>query len=155
MEYLKTNYKDDKFTGMRKYEKIDNLDGTISLNDVTDYADVGDIYSAGDINTSNKKINEHSAAIEKSNSVMTLHVPVSGWGSAVPYTQTILVPGSKVDDSPIVGLYLDDNPMPQTVKDQTKAFGCLDKIVFGQGAATLYCYNRKPATSFYLMIKGV
>lgn len=152
---LKTNYKDDKFTGMRKYEKIDNPDGTISLNDVTVYAEVGDIYSAGDINTSNKKVNEHTASIGKINSVKTLHVPVSGWGNTAPYAQTIVVPDSKVDDSPIVGLYLDDSSTAQTVKDQTKAFGCLDKIVFGQGTATLYCYNRKPASSFYLMIKGV
>ncbi|SET70925.1 hypothetical protein SAMN05443270_1060 [Lacrimispora sphenoides] len=151
---LKTNYKNDKFTGMRRYQKIDNTDGSISLNDVTAYAEIGDIYSADDINMSNKEVNRHAAAIDKINTVKTLYVPVAGWGNSVPYSQTILVTGSKIDDAPIVGLYLDGSSTAQMVKNQTKAFGCLDRIVFGQGTATLYCYNRKPAVDFYLMIKG-
>lgn len=39
---LKTNYKDAQYTGLRKYRQINNPDGTISLQDVTDYSVVGD-----------------------------------------------------------------------------------------------------------------
>jgi hypothetical protein len=151
---LKTNYKNDKFTGMRRYTKIDNPDGTISLNDVTIYAEEGDIYSADDINTSNKEINNHTASIDKINTVKTLYVPVAKWSNAVPYVQTILVTGSEEEDTPIVGLFIRESPTSAEVKNQTKAYGCLDRIVFGKGTATLYCYNRKPAVDFYLMIKG-
>lgn len=151
---LKTDYKNDVFTGMRKYEKIDNADGSISLNDVTIYVKEGDIYSADDINTSNKEINKHSAAIDKINAVKTLYVPVAGWGNTSPYSQTILAAGAEIEDAPIVGLFIRESSTAAEVKNQTKAFGCLDRIVFGKGTATLYCYNRKPAADFYLMIKG-
>lgn len=55
---LKTDYKDDKFAGMRKYSLINNADGTISLDDVTAYVEEGDVFSAGDINATNKAIND-------------------------------------------------------------------------------------------------
>jgi len=151
---LKTNYKNDKFTGMRRYHKIDNPDGSISLTDVTAYAEIGDIYSADDINTSNKEVNRHAAAIDKINAVRTLHVPVAGWGNTAPYSQTILAAGSEIEDAPIVGLFIRESSTAAEVKNQEKAYGCLNRIVFGKGTATLYCYNSKPAANFYLMIKG-
>ena len=33
---LKTNYKDDVFTGNRKYKQTSNSDGSISLEDTTE-----------------------------------------------------------------------------------------------------------------------
>ena len=57
MSNLRTNYKDDVFTGKRKYSEIDNGDGTISFDDVTDYAQVGDTYGAAQINETNDVIN--------------------------------------------------------------------------------------------------
>ena len=157
MNPLKTNYKNDLYTGKRIYKltNIDTAAGTVNLDDVTKYQEVGDIYSAADINTTNIAVNEINVAVEKLNSGQILHIPASGWSNAAPYSQTILVPGSKVDDSPIVGLYISDPTAAVTVKNQTKSFGFLDKIVFGKGTATLYCSNRKPATDFSLMVKGV
>lgn len=53
---LKTNYKDDVFTGKRKYRITNNDDGTVSLDDVTTYTQQGDIFGAADINAINKAI---------------------------------------------------------------------------------------------------
>lgn len=56
---LKTDYKDDiPKTAQRKYELINNDDGTVSLQDVTEYTQVGDTFGAGDINKTNKAVND-------------------------------------------------------------------------------------------------
>ncbi len=57
---LKTDYKNDIFTGNRKYNEITNSDGTISLEDVTEYTQEGDTFSATDINATNEAINDIS-----------------------------------------------------------------------------------------------
>lgn len=50
MQVLKMDYKNDLYFGDRRYNKIDNSDGTISLEDVTEYRVLGDSFGAGDIN---------------------------------------------------------------------------------------------------------
>lgn len=57
MSNLKTNYKDDVFAGKRKYTQINNGDGTISFNDVTEYTQTGDSYGAAQINETNDVVN--------------------------------------------------------------------------------------------------
>ena len=57
MAALKTNYKDDVFSGRRKYTQIDNGDGTVSFDDVTSYSQVGDVFSAADANAITTAIN--------------------------------------------------------------------------------------------------
>ncbi len=57
---LKTDYKNDIFTGNRKYNEITNSDGTISLEDVTEYTQEGDTFSATDINATNEVVNDMS-----------------------------------------------------------------------------------------------
>ena len=54
---LKTDYKEDVFTGNRKYQMIDNGDDTVSFVDVTSYSQVGDTFGAADINATNTAIN--------------------------------------------------------------------------------------------------
>ena len=67
---LKTDYKDDVFSGDRKYQKKDNSDGTISLVDKTAYSQKGDTFSAADINATNKAVNSLSAVATTSASGM-------------------------------------------------------------------------------------
>lgn len=59
---LKENYVDDVLdiskNTKRKYEMDTNADGTISLNDVTEYSINGDSFGAYDINSTNKVVNE-------------------------------------------------------------------------------------------------
>ena len=63
---LRTNYKDDVFTGKRKYTEIDNGDGTISFNDETEYTQTGDTYGAAQINETNDVVNNLDSKSYKS-----------------------------------------------------------------------------------------
>lgn len=59
---LPTNYKDDVLTTSmgkkRRYNLIQNDDGTISLEDATEYTQVGDNYGAAQLNATNQAVNE-------------------------------------------------------------------------------------------------
>ena len=54
---LKENYENDIYPGERKYQMIQNDDGTVSFRDVTVYTQDGDIFSADDINATNRAVN--------------------------------------------------------------------------------------------------
>ena len=61
MANLKTTYKDDILNELlntrRKYNMIQNDDGTVSFEDVTDYSQIGDIFGAGVINAITTAVN--------------------------------------------------------------------------------------------------
>lgn len=58
-ENLPTDYTDAVFTGLRKYQKIDNDDGTISFQDVTIYQNKeNSFFGANDANKMNAAINQ-------------------------------------------------------------------------------------------------
>lgn len=61
MADLKTTYKDDilneSVNTRRKYNMIQNDDGTVSFEDVTVYSQIGDTFGAGDINGITKAVN--------------------------------------------------------------------------------------------------
>lgn len=61
MADLKTDYKDDVLdttqNTKRKYQMIDNGDGTVSFEDVTEYLQQGDSFGANDINDTNEEVN--------------------------------------------------------------------------------------------------
>lgn len=64
---LKTDYKDYEFQQgetLRRYRMIENDDGTISLEDVTQYEVIGDDYSANDANATNVEVNKNAENIE-------------------------------------------------------------------------------------------
>ena len=58
---LKVDYKNDilasSMDGKRQYTMIENQNGTVSFEDVTEYDQEGDTLSAGDFNTTNAEIN--------------------------------------------------------------------------------------------------
>lgn len=58
---LKTDYQDYTYIGNKKFNLINNSDGTISLEDVTDYEIEGDDFGANDINATNQRVNEMNA----------------------------------------------------------------------------------------------
>ena len=59
---LRTDYKDDILPAEgRKYSLISNPDGTTSIADITQYAQVGDNYGAADINLLNSIVNTLNA----------------------------------------------------------------------------------------------
>lgn len=59
---LKTNFQDDIIntlvTDKRRYNLINNSDGTVSLEDVTVYDQIGSNYGATEINTANSTVNQ-------------------------------------------------------------------------------------------------
>lgn len=93
MADLKTNYKDDvlntEVNERRKYQMIQNDDGTVSFVDVTDYSQVGDSFGAVDINATNEKCNELNNSLDK-NSFGT-HVTISNGQSYTPNSDGYVV----------------------------------------------------------------
>lgn len=69
MADLKTNYVDDVLdttkNQLRKYQKIQNDDGTVSFVDVTEYTQVGTSFGAKDINDTNAAINDVNRKLDK------------------------------------------------------------------------------------------
>ena len=53
---LKTDYKDAMFQGSRKYRMVQNDNGTVSFEDVTEYTQEGDSFGAKDINDTNTEV---------------------------------------------------------------------------------------------------
>lgn len=56
---LKTTYKDDIFAGKKKYKITQNEDGSVYIEDITEYTREGDVYSAGDVNRTNTQVNKN------------------------------------------------------------------------------------------------
>lgn len=56
--YYQNDVLNSSMNGRRRYNMINNPDGTVSFEDVTDYTQVGSDWTAGDINLFAKNINE-------------------------------------------------------------------------------------------------
>lgn len=63
---LPVNFKDDilkeNMNGKRRFNMIQNIDGTVSFEDVTDYAQVGSTFGAAQINATNEAVNNAADA---------------------------------------------------------------------------------------------
>ena len=72
MSNLRTNYKNDVYSGSRKYRVTNNSDGTISLTDVTSYSQRGDTYGAAQLDEINDIVNKlDNKAYRTTDSVLT------------------------------------------------------------------------------------
>lgn len=69
MAELKTTYKDDVLNTSkntkRKFNMITNSDGTVSFEDVTEYSQVGDAFSATDVNAITEEVNALNTNMNK------------------------------------------------------------------------------------------
>nr|DAV59035.1 MAG TPA: hypothetical protein [Bacteriophage sp.] len=76
MADLKTNYVDDVLdttkNQLRKYQQIQNDDGTVSFVDVTEYTKVGTPFGAKDINDTNAAINDVNGNLDTKIQIITL-----------------------------------------------------------------------------------
>lgn len=81
MADLKTNYVDDVLDAtknqLRKYQQIQNDDGTVSFVDVTEYTQVGTSFGAKDINDTNAAINAVNGKLDQVDS----NIADTGWQS--------------------------------------------------------------------------
>ena len=144
---------------MRKYEKTDNPDGSISLSDVTDYQEEGDIYSAADINNTNKAVNdffdEYTAQVNKLTSITTLTLPVDKWNGAAPFIQTVEIPTIKETDIPTPGLVYPEG-ITESLKAQIdKSVNMITEIETLNGSVKVTCQFKKPVTDLIIGLKGV
>lgn len=96
---LKTDYKDAiPATPQRKYVMVDNGDGTVSFQDVTEYSQVGDRAGASVFNGIGEEVNYKST--KSTPATATLHA--SGWtGTEAPYSITVTVAGAKPEPTRI------------------------------------------------------
>lgn len=94
MADLKTNYVDDVLdttkNQLRKYQQIQNDDGTVSFVDVTEYTQVGTSFGAKDINDTNAAINDVNGNLNEiegkiDNSIKKVNIHHSGT-TEVEYT---------------------------------------------------------------------
>ncbi len=145
---LKTDYKDDMFAGARKYNLVTNEDKTVSLIDATEYTQEGDSFGANDINATNAAVNRQGAG-------RIVSLAAASWSGTAPYTQTVSVPGVTAEDVPVIGISIADGTTAANAKLQNKAWSCVDRAVTGAGTITFYCYNKKPASDFKAIVKGV
>lgn len=95
MADLKTNYVDDVLdttkNQLRKYQQIQNDDGTVSFVDVTEYTKVGTPFGAKDINDTNAAINDVNGKliqIEKISFAKNASVTTQNSKIATMYTAT-------------------------------------------------------------------
>lgn len=79
---LPTNFQDDilnaSMDGKRRYNQVQNTDGTISLEDASVYDQVGSNFGAGQINATNKAVNESvdkAKIIKKSDDIAAVTQP--------------------------------------------------------------------------------
>lgn len=74
MADLKTNYVDDVLdttkNQLRKYQQIQNDDGTVSFVDVTEYTQVGTSFGAKDINDTNAAINDVNGKLSTEHTIL-------------------------------------------------------------------------------------
>lgn len=162
---LRTDYKNDIYTGKRKYLLTDNGDGTYTIDDVTAYVQDGDVFSADDINATNKAVNKNiddiaQVALDLVNGLNDLKnvkyatFPANGWSASVPFTQTVSVAGILETDTPIVALSVEKGLSKAAESALEKAFGYVSVAETGNGTLTMYCNSSRPETTFTVAIKG-
>jgi hypothetical protein len=148
LDRLKTDYKDDVFTGQRRYRELNNGDGTKTFTDNTVYSQIGDKFGAKDVNAITKTLN----ALQEVRYVL---LDVNKWSNTAPFVQEIDVPGILSTDTPIVALHLSGNESSEAVRALNKQFSKVDFVETLDGKIRVKCFNKKPAFSFYIALKGV
>ena len=152
---LKTDFKNDKFAGKRKYAVTENGDGTVSFDDVTEYETVEDIYGATEVNASNSAINQNTDDIAQIKGIAEITLPVSGWSSSAPYTQTVSLAGIKSTDNPIP-LYRYPSNLTESNKNLIdRSTNMITSIKTNNDSVTVTCKFRKPVAEIIIGLKGV
>lgn len=153
---LKINYKNDKFSGMRKYQiTTDGTTGLSTLEDKTDYVEIGDVFSADDINLTNKTVNEIEDIVMDIIGTIRLDYLASGWSTQAPYKQTVYNNQIKKTDEPVPMFEYPNINTEQQQKAVDKSVGYITDITTNDGSVTITCDFRKPSADFVLVLKGI
>jgi hypothetical protein len=159
LKKLRTNYKNDKYTGKRLYRVTNVSADTVNLDDITIYAEEGDIFSADDINETNAAVNElyeeYAEGISRANRYVEINLPVSGWSATAPYIQTVSVPGMLASDRPVPGLVYPDNLTEALQAQIDKSANMITTIETLDSKVKVTCRFKKPVIALRLGLKGV
>ena len=159
MKKLRTNYKNDKYTGKRLYRVTNVSADTVNLDDITIYAEEGDIFSADDINETNAAVNElyeeYAEGISRANRYVEINLPVSGWSATAPYIQTVSVPGMLASDRPVPGLVYPDNLTEALQAQIDKSANMITTLETLDSKVKVTCRFKKPVIALRLGLKGV
>ena len=159
MKKLRTNYKNDKYTGKRLYRVTNVSADTVNLDDITIYAEEGDIFSADDINETNAAVNElyeeYAEGSSRANRYVEINLPVSGWSATAPYIQTVSVPGMLASDRPVPGLVYPDNLTEALQAQIDKSANMITTIETLDSKVKVTCRFKKPVIALRLGLKGV
>lgn len=144
---LKTNYKNARFSGNKKYRITSNSDGTVYIDDETNYSEIGTAWGADDINATNSEINRMQTTV-------IVEVPASGWSATYPYTKEIAVQKLKSTDYLHMYQHIPEEARQQEVKDQCKSYGKIIRALPLANKIRLECVE-KPQFTFYITLEGV
>lgn len=84
-----------------------------------------------------------------------VEIPVSGWSSSKPYTQTVTVSGALATYHPDADIKFTDITDSTAMADEKSYYNCVDHIAMGDNSITLICLDTKPAGTFHIKMKEV
>lgn len=149
---LKDDYKNDVFSGNRKYTITTGSDGKSTIVDATTYTTEGDMIGAS-------VFNSIASAINKLNTIVTIELPAGSWGESAPYSQTIrnIVDGSgaaviTADSNPIFFLEPKESVVTQ---DELESYAYIGELSTGNASVTVVCPSDKPTTTLKIRMKGI
>ena len=103
MADLKTTYQDDildtSVNEKRKYNMIQNADGTVSFEDVTTYSQIGDSFGAADINATNEKVNEVNSNLSDFVNYSLDETIIGAWIDGKPIYRKFLYANQQIPNS--------------------------------------------------------
>lgn len=88
---MKTDWKDDMFEGnLRRYTLINNDDGTVSLQDATDYTQQGDAFGANELNAIGAEVNETKKSVSDGKTLIAAAITAKRVAAAASDTFAVL-----------------------------------------------------------------
>lgn len=100
---MKTDYKNDiladSMNGLRRYEMINNDDGTVSFRDVSEYTQTGDGVTAGAMNSIGTHINSIENFLPLRYEVDEVSVPLLAVGAGKTFKTTVEILPPKTNEA--------------------------------------------------------
>ena len=117
-----------------------------------------DFYNVEDFNENAEIIDSAlagKAELANVQRVIRVSIPLSGWSSSAPYSQTVSVAGITESDTPVITPNITIDTTAEQEKIIKKRFSCISMATTGTGTISLVCKGKKPDGDFSINVKGV